>query len=88
MQKSKMKNCRFLMLLVLFLVGFCLEISADPLDNWSWRNPLPQGNWLNGVTYGNNTFVAVGGGGSILTSHDGISWVSRPSGTSSWLIWE
>jgi hypothetical protein len=26
------------------------------------------GNWLNGVTYGNGRFVAVGQGGTILTS--------------------
>jgi hypothetical protein len=42
--------------------------SADPLDNWHWRNPLPQGNSLYGVTYGNGTFITVGGGGAILQS--------------------
>ncbi len=52
---------------------------SNPLDNWYWRNPLPQGNTLSGVTYGNNIFVAVGGG-TILTSAEGISWTSRTSG--------
>jgi hypothetical protein len=33
--------------------------------NWTLRN---LGDSLNGVTYGNGTFVAVGGGGTILTS--------------------
>lgn len=42
-------------------------------------------NELNGVTYGNNKFVVVGGGGTILTSSDGITWTSRTSGTSNTL---
>jgi hypothetical protein len=37
------------------------------------------------VTYGNGTFVAVGEGGTILTSPDGVSWTARTSGTSNWL---
>src|ERR1044071_3890320 len=46
---------------------------ASPLDDWTWRNPLPQGNDLESVCYGNGRFVA-GGGGSILTSTTGNSW--------------
>jgi hypothetical protein len=43
-------------------------------------------NWLLfGVTYGNGLFVAVGDGGTILTSPDGVSWTARTSGTSNWL---
>ena len=38
-----------------------------------------------GVTYGNGTFVAVGGYGTILTSPDGVTWTRRTSGTSNWL---
>ncbi len=39
------------------------------LANWHWRNPLPQGNTLNCVSYGNGTFVAVGEfGGPIIQS--------------------
>jgi hypothetical protein len=34
------------------------------------------------VAYGNGTFVAVGNGGTILTSPDGVSWTQRTSGTS------
>ena len=55
--------------------------SSDALNNWHWRNPLPQGNPLRGVTYGNGIFIAVGYGGTILTSADGITWTSRDSGT-------
>jgi hypothetical protein len=29
------------------------------------------------VTYGNNTFVAVGSGGTILTSPDGVNWTQH-----------
>ena len=42
---------------------------------------------INGVTYGNSTYVAVGdnatGAGKILTSANGTSWTSRISGTTS-----
>lgn len=54
---------------------------ASPLDTWHLRNPLPQGNDLTGVTYGNGIFVAVGEYGTILTSPDGVSWTARSSGT-------
>jgi hypothetical protein len=33
------------------------------------------------VTYGNGLFVAVGKGGTILTSPDGVNWTARTSGT-------
>lgn len=42
-------------------------------------------NDLYGVTYGNNSFVIVGGNGKILSSSDGITWTSRTSGITSWL---
>jgi hypothetical protein len=35
---------------------------------------------LFGVAYGNGTFVAVGGLGTILTSTDGVTWTSETSG--------
>ena len=38
------------------------------------------------VSYGNGLFVAVGAGGLILTSSDGVSWTQRNSGTSSNLL--
>src|SRR5439155_24794641 len=46
---------------------------ADPLDTWTWRNPLPTGNYLNGITYGNDQFVVVGDLGTIVTSADGTN---------------
>ncbi|OPY70507.1 MAG: hypothetical protein A4E57_00510 [Syntrophorhabdaceae bacterium PtaU1.Bin034] len=55
--------------------------SADPLDTWYWRNPLPQGNQLNGVDFVNGNFIASGAVGTIMTSKNGIDWTIRNSGT-------
>lgn len=41
---------------------------------WNWRNPLPQGNDFQAVTYGAGRFVAVGAGGAIVSSPDGVHW--------------
>ena len=32
--------------------------AGDPLETWEWRNPLPQGDRLASVVYGNGRFVA------------------------------
>jgi hypothetical protein len=50
--------------------------------NWSWRNPLPQGNQLNSVANYGSMLVAVGWIGTILISKDGVAWENRKSGTS------
>jgi hypothetical protein len=34
-----------------------------------------------GSAYGNGLWVAVGNGGTILTSPDGVTWTARVSGT-------
>jgi hypothetical protein len=48
---------------------------------WQWVNPLPTGNNLNGVAYGNGRYVAVGDQGTIETStDDGRTWTAEPSG--------
>jgi hypothetical protein len=52
---------------------------SDPLDTWTWRNPLPTGNGLHGVVYGNGRFVAVGNAGTIVTSPDGTTWTVEPA---------
>jgi|GEM_PF-1186507 len=64
------------------------EEVQTPLDAWAWRNPLPQGNPLYAITYGDGQFVAVGGyddeAGSmavIATSPDGTAWRVRAQGT-------
>lgn len=58
-------------------------VDADPLDNWRWRSPLPQGNHLNAAAFGKDTIVAVGDTGTIITSQDGINWTVRSAPTSS-----
>jgi hypothetical protein len=59
--------------------------SADPLDTWHLRNPLLN-SALNGITYGNGIFVAVGSEGTIVTSTDGKYWLARKSGTTNSLL--
>src|SRR5512136_2088465 len=74
-KEEKMRTTKLLSVFtaVLSILIFLSSSSySDPLDNWHWRNPLPQGNTLQGVTYGNGTFVAVGENGTILTSPDGV----------------
>jgi hypothetical protein len=53
--------------------------------NWTAR-ASGTGNQLNGVTYGNGLFVAVGRDGTILTSPDGATWTARTSGTGNSLL--
>jgi pimeloyl-ACP methyl ester carboxylesterase len=64
---------------ILLLAGRCW--GADPLDTWTWRNPLPTGNGLRSVFYANGRFLAGGDRGTILISPDGINWSSSNSGT-------
>jgi hypothetical protein len=57
---------------------------SAPGTTWTRRTPefsLLKFSLLTGVAYGNNTFVAVGDDGTILTSPDGVSWTARTSET-------
>src|SRR5512135_2800111 len=79
-----MKTTHFLIAvrIPLALLLTCLILRAEgPLDHWQWRSPLPQGNSLRSVAYGLGAFVAVGDGGTILTSPDGLQWTARTSST-------
>jgi len=60
------------------ILVFTISISGLAQTKWEWANPLPQGNTLNSVIYGNNQFVAVGGG-KVLTSSDGATWTAGSS---------
>lgn len=57
--------------------------AAPPRDGLKWelRHPEMPGGWLRDVAYGRGVFVAVGVGGTILTSADGRSWTARWAGT-------
>ena len=53
------------------------------MEVFEWNKPLSEPfNYFSGVTYGNNTYVAVGWSGRILTSPEGITWTEQISGTS------
>jgi hypothetical protein len=54
---------------------------SDPLDVWTWRNPLPSGNRLTALVFGGGQFVAVGEAGLVMTSANGVDWIQRQSGT-------
>ena len=47
--------------------------AAFPLDFWHWRNPLPQGNDIVDVAYGNGRFVGATVDGTVGVSFDGYS---------------
>src|SRR5262245_9841281 len=47
---------------------------ADMLDAWHWRNPSPFADTMQSICFGNGKFVAVGEGGVIHWSTDGIGW--------------
>jgi hypothetical protein len=80
--------------LALGVFAFFLSFStalADPLNNWSWRNPLPNGNPppsaqnLYGIVFTNGQFFAVGANGVEVTSTDGTNWTQRATATTNQL---
>lgn len=72
------RSAVWLMAFLLLLAAAGPARAADPLP-LVWRSPLPQGNALLDVAYGDAGFVAVGAGGAIVTSLDGLTWTLRPS---------
>lgn len=75
MAKSPLKIILGLMML-LAVKG----LQADPLNQWTWRFPYPQGYTLAAVTYGGGLFVAVGDNGTIIASPDGYNWTIQNHG--------
>ncbi len=59
------------------LVANLTVLPGGPLDRWTRRNPLPQGEMLLDVAQGNGRFVAVGEGGTILSSTNGVNWTAH-----------
>lgn len=74
-------------LLTAFAVILFMEIRARAAitDHWYWRNPNPAANTFRSICFGAGKFVAVGDGGVIHTSFDGVNWDDgrRPT-TSIW----
>jgi hypothetical protein len=77
--RTSYKNGLLMFILVFLLLGVLISTGyTEPLDNWYMRYDL-NFTWLNGVTYGNGTFVAVGrddSNGIIFTSSDGVAWTA------------
>jgi hypothetical protein len=64
------------------LLGAACAAAAQAQPVWTWASPLPQGNELHKVAYGNGRYVAVGDLGTLLTSTDGRSWQVQATGVS------
>jgi hypothetical protein len=77
--KVKLLTSCLILILALGIPVPALAAGAS-LDQWQPRNPLPTGANLLAVTYGNNMFVAVGDGGAIVASPDGVTWARRHLG--------
>src|ERR1700722_16673433 len=60
--------------------------SADAQASFTARHVQAGGSFLWGIAAGPSGLVAVGTGGTILTSADGTTWVRRASGPTSWLV--
>jgi hypothetical protein len=75
-QSMNLKNrSRWLAALVVsVLFSTSTLVQADILDNWHWRNPSPFSDTMHSVCFGAGKFVAVGDGGVIHTSTDGMAW--------------
>lgn len=64
----------------LVAVLFDVSTRGAPVDYWVRRNPVPTSERISAVTFYGEQFVAVGDAGTILTSSNGETWVSRESG--------
>src|ERR1035438_5515126 len=66
-------------IILLFFLLFC---SVFAFPQWTWQNPLPQGNWLTSVYFIDpNTGYAVGYCGAIIkTINGGTDWTVLSSG--------
>ena len=77
--------------LVTGLLLSCSNLLGDPLNNWHWRNPLPNGNplvaaqTLNGIIFTNGTFFAVGNSGVVATSINATNWAEFATDTTNQL---
>ena len=66
----------------LLLPVFALSPVPESLAReWTWHNPLPQGNDLHAFAAGEDFLVAVGHQGTLLRTEDGQNWSPVDSGT-------
>jgi len=81
-----MRPKHFVLLALAALLISASGLFANPLDNWSWRNPLPTGNSsdphvMHGIVFANGTFVGVGDNGYVSLSYDATNWTERSTAT-------
>ncbi len=60
--------------------------SAGMWADWEWLNPRPQGRMLCGLASSDSLVVAVGDGGIILVSANGVNWEIVHSQTGAYLL--
>src|SRR5260370_26256260 len=75
--------------IILYVLTAGIGLAQGTTDSgWFWQNPLPQGNFLNGVAVTDpNTAVAVGAMGTIIRTTDGgATWTVQSSGTTQHLF--
>ncbi len=78
--KRKILNpFKFASIVLITALTASLSALAAGTDTWHWRNPLPAGNALSNVVYGNGLFVAVGINGTLQKSADGVTWNVLPA---------
>lgn len=63
-----------------------LNVFTPSLASFTPRRSTPGGSFLWAIASGPTQLVAVGTGGTILTSTDGRAWTRRNSGTAGWLV--
>src|SRR6185295_1895029 len=64
----------------LFVIVCAQAIAQHPLDSWVRRTVPGPNSALNGIAYGNGTFVAVGDNSFVARSTDGITWTTSTAG--------
>lgn len=71
------RNILISIIIIFSFIFISSSVSADSNRKYNASNIMAT---LNGVAYGNGTYVAVGDSGVITTSTDGLEWVARESG--------
>jgi hypothetical protein len=68
---------------------FCILALSAPAEDvlWEWVTPTPQGHDLFAAATGNGVTVAVGRGGAVVTSADGVRWRTTNTG-SGYALWD
>ena len=78
-----------LFLTSLFVISWAVPAASAPPSEWTWQNPLPQGNNLEAVWGRSPTEVYAIGGQTTLMHWDGGAWsvAERPSSLPVYDLW-